>query len=521
METTQLDKAENREESLEQAYQRLKPRKKGLWWKISLLMLAVLLAAAAAAGVTVWHLNEFTLTLTIQGDPEVQIEYAADFIDPGAQSQFWGTLLLREPETVAVTVTGSVDTGTLGDYTLVYAAQRTVDYFFGELVLQQTCSRTVRVVDTVAPVLELTDTDGYTLPGQEYVEEGYLAQDNHDGDLTNRVTSVIQNGKVYYSVTDSSGNETTAVREIVYDDPIPPELTLQGDTEITLVRGNAYVEPGYSALDNCDGDLTDAVTVTGAVDIQKVGTYELTYSVTDGYGNAVTATRTVIIRATPALPDMPLGDFATPAEPAEKVIYLTFDDGPCAGTEWLLDILAKYDAKATFFVVDIGYLHLLPRMVEEGHTVAMHTDSHNYGKIYDNEAAYFADLKAIQDKIYQQTGQICTMFRFPGGSSNMVSSYYNEGIMTRLTAMVKEMGYRYFDWNVDSRDASTATTAEEVYTNVTNAMYGRDYAVVLQHDVKPYSIEAVEKILQWGIAHGYSFRALTTSGPVCEHNVNN
>lgn len=508
-------------EALDEEYQRVKPAKKGLWWKLCLLILAFVLVAGTVTALAVWYSNEFTLTLTLQGEQEIYVEYRDDFADPGAQAQFCGTLLYRTPETLNVEVTGEVDVETLGDYELTYRAQRVVDYFFGELVLEQQCSRTVHVVDTTAPIIRLFDFGGYTLPGDEYAEEGYSAVDSHDGFLTQKVKSFSADGKVYYRVSDSSGNVTVVTREIFYDDPIPPTLALEGDAEIFLIRGRTYTEPGYSAQDNCDGDLTDSVTVSGEVDTQTLGTYELVYSVTDSYQNTTTATRTVTVRALPKLPDLPDGDYQNPVEPNGKVIYLTFDDGPGPHTERLLGILAKYNVKATFFVVNTGYTHVLSQIVEQGHTLAMHSASHDYGRIYTDEAAYFEDLKAIQDLIYSQTGQVSTMLRFPGGSSNMVSAAYNKGIMTRLTAMVREMGYRYYDWNVDSRDAGGACSAEEVYANVISGVYNKNVSIVLQHDIKGFSVDAVEWIIQWGIANGYSFQALTTSSPGCEHNVNN
>ena len=105
--------------------------------------------------------------------------------------------------------------------------------------------------------------------------------------------------------------------------------------------------------------------------------------------------------------------------------------------------------------------------------------------------------------------------------SNAISKKYSEGIMTRLTAKVKELGYRYFDWNVDSNDAGGTKSAEGVFKNVTERIPGNHYSVVLQHDIHGYSVDAVEKIIIWGLENGYTFRALSENSPVCEHTVNN
>ena len=220
-------------------------------------------------------------------------------------------------------------------------------------------------------------------------------------------------------------------------------------------------------------------------------------------------------------PDLAVGDFAEPVEPEGKVIYLTFDDGPNENTLKLLDILRKYDIKATFFVVDTPCVGYVSAIAEAGHTVALHSGSHKYREIYASETAYFQDLQRIQSVVCSYTGECPTMIRFPGGSDNTVSRDYNRGIMTRLTDQVKEMGYRYFDWNVDSRDAAGAKTAGEVARNVINQIAGKNVAVVLQHDIYGYSVDAVPKIIRWGLENGYRFEALTTQSPVCEHRVRN
>lgn len=497
-------------------------RKKKIWlWILipGILLTVLLLAAAAAAGI--WHYNVFTLDFQLLGDEQITLEYGDHFQDPGAEASFCGSLLLREMQTVPVTITGKMDENVLGTYTLTYEATfQTRDWLLGQ-TFTQSGTRTVTVVDTQKPEITLvTDPEHYTVPGEVYEEEGFSARDNYDGDITDRVLREEKDGVVTYQVSDSSGNTVTVTREIYYYDPYPPELKLLGQSSVTVTEGKTYREPGYTATDNYDGDITHLVTVTGLVDTSKPGTYTLTYSVTDSYQNTVTAQRTVTVKALPPMPPMPEGDHGTPVKPNGKVIYLTFDDGPSRYTSKLLDVLDKYGVKATFFVVNTGYTSVITRMAAAGHTVAMHSATHKYGQIYASENDYFNDLYQIQSVIKDKTGITSTIVRFPGGSSNTVSKF-NPGIMTRLTQMLKDMGYRYFDWNVDSYDAGGATTADEVYRNVVNGVSKRQVSVVLQHDIKGFSVDAVEKIIQWGLANGYTFLPLDTSSPKCEHRVNN
>ncbi len=211
----------------------------------------------------------------------------------------------------------------------------------------------------------------------------------------------------------------------------------------------------------------------------------------------------------------------------EKTIYLTFDDGPGAYTDQLLDVLKRYNVKATFFTTSgyPGYAYCIHREYEEGHAVAVHTASHNYATIYRSEDAYWADFNRQNEVIFQQTGQYATMFRFPGGSSNTVSRNYNRGIMSRLAQQAADKGYVYYDWNVSSGDAGGTTNADQVYRNVINGIAGNSRrgvsSVVLQHDIKNYSVNAVESIIRWGLDNGYNFQPLSRESNKAHHSIAN
>ena len=507
---------------------------------ISLIVLAVAALVAAAALTTLhmkWERNEFSLELTLNGPEEITIEYGGTYEEPGASAVFSGTEYPPEPKDVAVTIEGTVDVTKVGTYYVNYSARHTDEYAMRDVVMTDYARRTIHVVDTEVPVITLVaDPDVYTIPGQIYQEEGFTATDNYDGDITHLVVRTETVESVFYEVTDSSGNTTKVERVIVYHDPIPPELTLKGKSTITLEVGEAYKEPGYSATDNCDGDITSWVTVEGNVNVKKAGTYTLTYSVKDSYDNVDTAKRTVKVvepetepptteptepgKPTDPKPTEPDDGKVDPPNPVGGTIYLTFDDGPSRHTGRLLDILAKYNVKASFFVVNTGYYSTLTRMANEGHTVAIHTATHDFKKVYASEEAYFADLEKMQSIITTYTGKKPMLLRFPGGSSNTVSRF-NPGIMTRLTKLVEEKGYTYFDWNVDCDDAGSTRTSTGVYNNVVKGVAKRKNSVVLMHDIKGYTVDAVEDIIVWGLENGYTFKALTSSSPTCHHSVNN
>ena len=198
--------------------------------------------------------------------------------------------------------------------------------------------------------------------------------------------------------------------------------------------------------------------------------------------------------------------------PEGKTVYLTFDDGPGKYTEKLLAVLKKYNAKATFFVTDTKYIHLLADIAADGHAIGVHSASHVYKEIYASEEAYFRDFERMYNRIYALTGIRTTLVRFPGGSSNRVSQFC-PGIMTRLTKRVKEYGFQYFDWNVDSFDTCGANTAQQVYRNVVRNVSKKQCSIVLQHDIYAHSVDAVEMILQWGLENGYQFLSLEATSP--------
>ncbi len=493
----------------------------------ALLVLLIILVLATGTFAALVYINDFTLAVTLKGEENITIEYGGEYTEEGATADFRGSIFKKEPTECEVKISSDIDLTKVGSYSVEYTTEYILDYYIGTKKFTATEIRSVSVVDTVAPTIELRHIEGhYTLPGHRYEEEGFSASDNYDGDITSLVVSGEREGKVYYSVTDSSGNKYETVRDIFYDDPIPPEIKLYGDGDIIIAEGGSFKDPGYEAVDNVDGVITDKVTVSGSVNTAKEGKYTLTYTVTDGYENVTTVTRPVAVQKKAEMPEIEEGKesevlHTAPLNPNGKVVYLTFDDGPGKHTPRLLDILKKYDIKATFFVVNTGNADLLTRMENEGHTVAMHTGSHEYEVLYSSDEEYFKDLTAIEDTIKSKVKNFRKILRFPGGGSNVISKNYSEGIMTRLTQKVKELGYRYFDWNVDSNDAGGTKTAEGVFKNVTERIPSNHYSVVLQHDIHGYSVDAVEKIIIWGLENGYTFKALTENSPVCEHSVNN
>ncbi|MCR4616929.1 MAG: polysaccharide deacetylase [Lachnospiraceae bacterium] len=183
---------------------------------------------------------------------------------------------------------------------------------------------------------------------------------------------------------------------------------------------------------------------------------------------------------------------------AAHKVYLTFDDGPSAYTDDILDILDKYGVKATFFVVgkdSESDIELYKRIVNEGHTLGMHSYSHVYSKIYQSEDSFTEDLDNITTLLTDATGETPLFYRFPGGSSNSVSKLD----MHRFINILNDRGITYFDWNVSSGDASgELLSAYSILINSTRGIESRDVSVVLMHDSldKPTTVEALPDIIE-------------------------
>lgn len=165
-----------------------------------------------------------------------------------------------------------------------------------------------------------------------------------------------------------------------------------------------------------------------------------------------------------------------------KKVYLTFDDGPSDNTEKILEILKETNTKATFFVIghtDEHSKEMYRRIYEEGHTLAMHSYTHQYQKIYQSVNAYKKDMTKLYNLLYEITGQKPKFIRFPGGSSNTVSKVD----MKNIILYTKKAGYTYFDWNVINGDATGQTLSDEqMINNVISGVDMYDTSVVLMHD---------------------------------------
>lgn len=398
-----------------------------------------------------------------------------------------------------VQVESTVDTSKPGDYEVTYTYRG------------HKKKATVEVRDTTKPELELqtyaTDLAEEITP-ELFVKE---VKDASEVKVRFEKEEKWDQAKTYeigIVAEDASGNETVKKTKLIREkDEEAPEIT--GTDDVDIMQGRELdFQAGVTATDNMDPNPSLSVN-TDQVDLNSPGTYKAVYTAKDRSGNETTVERKIVVEENPEL--------------EQKIVYLTFDDGPSENTGKILDILKKYNAKATFFVTGNNQKHddLIKRAHDEGHSIGLHTYTHDYAKLYASEEAYFDDLQQISDLVEKLTGEKSYLIRFPGGSSNTVSKNV-PGLMTELTKAVQEKGYQYFDWNCDSTDAEgNNRPVEKLVANATSC--SKKHINILMHDTdaKDTTVEALPKIIEYYRAKGYTFKGLTVNSFAPHHKVNN
>lgn len=464
--------------------------------KIMLLILTILLISCILI-----LLLKKDLKLELKGQSNISININDEYKDAKVTACYGNVFKCKK---ISYLTKGHVNNNKIGEYKIIYQ----VNYKHKT----KKVSRTIKVVDKEAPKLNIITKEFYVCPNGKLDNYSYEAIDNYDGNITDKVKTEIKYNKLLFTVIDSSKNIMQKSFSFEKADKTPPIINLKGQESLFITLNSQYLEEGYIAMDNCDEDLTDKVRIIGDVDTSKPGVYNLTYEVTDLAGNKTKANRKITVYEKNNI-----------VNPSAKTVYLTFDDGPGEHTGRLLDILKKHNVKATFFVTNQypQYEDMITRAYNEGHTIALHTYTHNYAFVYSSVENYFNDLQNIKDKVKRLTnGYEAQLVRFPGGSSNTVSRRYSPGIMTTLANELQERGFKYIDWNIVSGDAGETKSTEQIINNVTSNLKD-NYSIVLQHDVKGYSVDAVEAIIEYAKANGYNFAPMDITSPDAHQHINN
>ena len=240
-----------------------------------LSLILVLLATTALYGCDL--IGNVPTTYALNGDSEITLEVGATYTELGT----------TYPTPEDVVITGTVDTSTIGVYTITY-----------EIPLENNAtlnlSRTINVVDTTIPTITLIGGEVNLQVGGAFIDPGATANDNYDGDIS---ADIVVSGTVNvnavgsyvltYNVSDSSGNAATPVTRtvIVGESELdnPPVITLTGAAVINLYVGETFTDPGATASDIEDGNITASIVVTGTVNTATAGSYTLSFTNMSGF----------------------------------------------------------------------------------------------------------------------------------------------------------------------------------------------------------------------------------------------
>lgn len=296
-------------------------------------------------------------------------------------------------------------------------------------------------------------------------------------------------------------SKTTTISVV---DKTAPVIHLQGAKTVYAKdsRNLEGAEKGVTVTDNYDKDIKVSRRDTNKISDTE---YEFVYTAIDSSGNMSIAKRKIVI--------------------ATGVICLTFDDGPSSVTPEVLDVLKENNIKATFFILDYSEQSksMIQRIIDEGHTLAIHGMSHDYSKIYASAEATLENFISLQKKIKKDFNYDVKYVRFPGGASNTISRNYCEGVMTEAVKKVQEESLEYYDWNVDVDDAGSARTPSEIYNNFVDGILPGVENIVLMHDGEGHmpTAKALQEIINYAKENGYVFTAISENTTPAKHSVNN
>lgn len=200
----------------------------------------------------------------------------------------------------------------------------------------------------------------------------------------------------------------------------------------------------------------------------------------------------------------------------EKRCYLTFDDGPTENiTPQILDVLRRYNVKATFF--EVGSLikanpDVARRVYEEGHLIANHSNGHNYEKLYASTESFINEINECYEIIKSVTGEAepFKLMRFPGGSYKSSADSYSP-VKQECKTVLKENGFYYCDWNSLTGDAEgKKKNASELLAYLKQNLDTSESTVVLMHDAaaKQNTADALASVIEYLMSEGYTFHRL-------------
>ena len=461
----------------------MKPRKK-LFIAIICIIIAILVI-----GIGYFVINQSSIHFI--SNHEIEVNIVVDY------SRFIDYVKDGKKDDVKID-SSQVNVKKVGEYKVVYK------YKDEEKTLK------VNVVDTLPPEFDVKSKKvalNQTVEPSEFVKNIKDASQTKVSFAKNYEFNKVGWQEIEVIVKDEYDNETRKkVKVNVVKDEKAPEI----------IVGNANVVVGekidLKALATIKDDFDKNPTLkveSDKLDTNKIGTYQVKYIAKDVSGNQ--SEKTIQVEVVDKTKDN------------EKVVYLTFDDGPSRHTPEVLEILKRYQCKATFFITGMNekYRPYIKTAYDQGHTIGLHTYSHNYSKVYASTNAYFKDLDKVGKLAKEYIGFTPKYIRFPGGGSNTISRKYNKGIMSQLTKQVGKKGYIYYDWNCENGDGYAHMSQSQMLKRATSSSAKK--VMILMHDAngKQNTVDILPKVIEHYQKKGYTFKAIDDSTPVFHQHVNN
>ena len=419
--------------------------------------------------------EETKLKILLNGESTIKLEVYSDYIEFGAKSY----ANQNEINDYLVIDSSNVNTSQLGTYQVVY----TLNY--NEKT--EVAKRTIIVEDTTAPTISLKSNQEISITiGENYIEPGYIAIDNYDGDITNNVvvenninTSQLGTYSVTYTINDSSGNITSQQRMIHVVDNTIPIINLNGDSTIYIEYPNNYVEPGFSATDKIDGNITNKVTISSNLDTTKLGTYKVTYFVANSRKRTTVVTRTIIVQDTikPMITGIKHGDVVNhdvTISFTEGIAFLNgkkFESGSTVSNEGIYTLIVT-DTAGNQTTIQFTILKTAPTLevYSDGNVLESNGESANNVKLSISLFQYARYLIVNDEKIAIDTieeNKIINLKQAEDGSAGFITM--QNGFIVIATNDNQSTNFTISIEDITSNISNTITfTINKIPTNLVN-----------------------------------------------------
>lgn len=412
--------------------------------------------------------------LQLNGSKNMVISYREKYEEPGVIIKNANSNYLSK-----IKIESNIDTTIIGNYYVDYSLK------IGYRNLQ--LRRNIRVIDDIAPVIKLKGNQIVELSiREEYEESGYIATDEYDGDLTDKVEIIGEvNNEEYgeyvikYRVKDNSNNVVEVNRIVKVIDEIAPIFECSSSYSAISIGSDNII--GCKAIDNFDGDITDKIKSKGNYDINKAGIYNVEYSVEDDAGNNTKIDHKIMVYEKLENP----------------IVYLTFNNNESDLIEKVLEVLKEKEVSATFFeFINANNIKYLREISDAGHEIAI------YGNEKTNITLFKSNFEKLEKLIYNETNQKITTFRI------YKENEYDYNLLAKIKDYLEEKNISYYNYNIELIDSNSR---EEIEKNLVEQLLKNkeeEIIISINIDENETTIETLSSIIEVLKEMNYTFSTI-------------